>query len=202
MALGDPVCFRPDLYDIASLGVDCHSATSADIPGQMRLALQSARGTRNQNVLDGGKTPSTIRNEVEHAYNLGTIKGARAVGMASEIGSLAEGKLADIVIFDALSPGMVCATEQDPIAAVVLHSSIRDIDTVIVDGIIRKEGGRLLPSPVDGKTEEVLEWKYVASKLINSREKIEEKVQEIDYGKARKAIIKAFYIQEDTLATE
>ena len=151
MALGDPVCFRSDLYEISSLGIDCHTATSADIPGQMRLALQTARGVRNQRILDTGKTPRTIQYQVEQAFNLGTIKGARAVGMSSEIGSLAEGKLADIVIFDALSPGMVCAAAHDPVAAIVLHSSVRDVDTVIVDGIVRKESGKLGVVDVDKK---------------------------------------------------
>src|SRR5208282_797024 len=92
-------CFRSDLYEISSLGVDCHTATSAHIPGQMRLALQSARGIRNHCILDTGKTPRTIEYRVEQAFNPGTIKGARAVGMSGEIGSLTEENLADIVIF-------------------------------------------------------------------------------------------------------
>jgi cytosine/adenosine deaminase-related metal-dependent hydrolase len=99
MSLGIPVCFRSDLHSISSLGIDCHSVVSADIPGQMRLALQNARGIRNQAILDTGKTPRSIKFTVEQAFNLGTIKGARAVGMESEIGSLEEGKLADIVVF-------------------------------------------------------------------------------------------------------
>jgi cytosine/adenosine deaminase-related metal-dependent hydrolase len=50
------------------------------------------------------------------------------------LGSIEEGKLADLVIFDTSSPGMLCAAEQDPVAAIVLHSLIRDIETVMVNG--------------------------------------------------------------------
>src|SRR2546421_4798993 len=99
----------------------------------MRLALQLARHSTNQPLLDAGKFPANLKATTEQVFNLGTIQGARAVHM-DRTGSLAEGKLADIVIFDASNPSMICAAEQDPVAAVVRHSNIRDIDTVIIDG--------------------------------------------------------------------
>jgi cytosine/adenosine deaminase-related metal-dependent hydrolase len=199
MSLGDPICFHPDFHSISSLGIDCHTATSADIPGQMRLALQSARGRRNQRILNTGKTPASIEHQVEQAFNLGTIMGARAIGMGNELGSLEVGKFADLVVWDGMSPGMVCAVEQDPVAAVVLHSSVRDVEMVMIDGVVRKEGGKLCPVKVDGKD---MPWGDVARELLRSREEIEKKVQQIDYEKAKKGMIKAFYIQEDTLSHE
>jgi cytosine/adenosine deaminase-related metal-dependent hydrolase len=99
--------------------------------------------------IDAGKLPQKVNARVEEAFNLGTIQGARAVGMGAEIGSLTVGKLADIVIFDARSPGMLCAAEEDPVAAVVQHASIRDIEAVIVDGKIRKLDGKLVSVKVD-----------------------------------------------------
>ncbi|KAJ6563570.1 hypothetical protein DFH09DRAFT_1158419 [Mycena vulgaris] len=123
MAHGAPVCFRTDLFQIASLGVDCHSNNSGDMLSQMRLALQSARGTRNQRFVAQGVLPRA-------AFNLGTIMGARAVGMGAEIGSIRVGKRADLVVFDAQSPGMVCAADHDPVAAIVLHASVRDVETL------------------------------------------------------------------------
>ena len=44
---------------------------------------------------------------------------------------------------------MVCGAVHDPVAAIVLHSSVRDVDTVIVDRVIRKETGRLNPVDID-----------------------------------------------------
>lgn len=44
------VTFRDDLgvKDLGSFGIDCHSATSAFIPGEARIGLQGARGFRGQ----------------------------------------------------------------------------------------------------------------------------------------------------------
>ena len=102
--------------------------------------------------------------------------------------------MADIVIFDPLSPGMVCAAVHDPVTAIVLHSSVRDVDTVIVDGIVRKESGKLCAVDVDKEmgVGNVLEWKDVAAELVKSRQSIQEKVERIDYEKALKSIIKTF----------
>ncbi|KAF7364155.1 Metallo-dependent hydrolase [Mycena sanguinolenta] len=194
MGLGAPVCFRPDLHDISSLGVDCHTNNSGDMMSQMRLALQSARGTHNESFLDTGKIPRRISNTVEEAYNLGTIKGARAVGMEAEIGSIAVGKLADLVIFDGESPAMVCAAEHDPVAAIVLHASVRDIDTVIVDGRIRKAGGKLTTVELgDGET---MQWKDTARELLKRRERVEEEISKLDLQEAKKAITSVFHIDE------
>ncbi|KAJ7685791.1 hypothetical protein DFH06DRAFT_1159372 [Mycena polygramma] len=195
--LGLPVCFRPDLHAISSLGVDAHSNNSASVPSQMRLALQSAHGTHNQQFIAQGKLPRAVGATVEQAFNLGTIKGARAVGMGAEIGSIAVGKLADIVIFDAQSPGMVCAAEHDPVAAIVAHSSVRDIETVIVDGRIRKSGGKLLPVEVSGSGQEgLMEWPQVAAKLLRSRQRIQETFEGADVEGGKKVVLELFHANE------
>ncbi|KAJ7689797.1 hypothetical protein B0H17DRAFT_936852 [Mycena rosella] len=192
-AMGSPVCFRPDMHKVASLGVDCHANNSGDILSQMRLALQNARGAYNQPFVEAGKAPRVVSNTVEDAYNLGTIMGARAVGMGAEIGSIAVGKLADLVLFDGQSPSMVCAAAHDPVAAIVLHASVRDIDTVIVDGQIRKAGGKLKAVELaeEGK---LREWKDVATELLKSRERIEEEAGKLDMEAARKGTMAAFHI--------
>lgn len=43
------------------------------------------------------------------------------------------GVKADVLIFDATSLGMLTAVQEDPVAAIVLHSSVRDIETVIMN---------------------------------------------------------------------
>ncbi|KAJ7062326.1 hypothetical protein C8F01DRAFT_1210180 [Mycena amicta] len=178
MALGDPVCFRPDMHRFASLGVDCQSTNSGDMLSQMP-----------------GKAPRAISSTAEDAFNLATIHGARAVGMDSEIGSIAVGKLADLVIFDAETPAMVCAGEHDPVAAIVLHSSVRDIDTVIVDGQIRKVGGKLIAV----REGALMEWKDVAKELLKSRERMDEEYRKLDLEAAKKAAIKVFHVNESLI---
>lgn len=206
MALGNPVCFDDEFFPIASLGIDCHSVCSADIPSQMRYALNHARASRSQRILEArNKTPKAARYTVEQAFNLGTIMGARAAKMGGEIGSLEEGKLADIVIFNPLSPAMICAAQHDPVTAVVMHSSIRDVETVILDGIIRKIKGELLAVQVDpgaGIDKQTLEWSEIGIELLKSRQKIQEKVNKIDYSKVRVSMIKAIAIDESTISDE
>ena len=122
------------------------------------------------------------------------------------MGSLAEGKLADIVIFDTLSPAMVCATQQDPVAAVVLHSSPADIDIVIVDGVIKKDNGKL--KKIDVATAHAkwagnrttLIWADVAKELRVRRKLIAEELARIDMTRAEQGIMKAFYIDPTLLA--
>lgn len=75
---------------------------------------------------------------------------------------------------------MVCAAEQDPVAAIVLHSLIRDIETVIADGKIRKRGRRLVavnvdPASIPGASiaKHRIEWRYVVQEVLRSRGEIE-----------------------------
>ncbi len=134
MGMGNPMCFREGCTDNSSLGIDCHSNNSSSIPSQMRVALQSERARGNDVIIAQGKYLRSLNVSVQDAFKLGTIQGARAIRMDDMLGSIEAGKLADLVIFDGQTPGMICAAEADPVAAIVLHSSIRDIDTVIVDG--------------------------------------------------------------------
>ncbi|PCH04011.1 Amidohydrolase 1 [Penicillium occitanis (nom. inval.)] len=140
--LGEIVAFRNDTKSHASVGVDCHSNNSSDLLTQLRMGLQYARAAENSQAIGQGKYPS-VKIKVEEAFNLGTIQGAKAINLQDQIGSLEVGKRADIVVFEASSPGMVCAAEEDPVGAVILHAGTGDVETVIVDGVVRKERGKL-----------------------------------------------------------
>ncbi|KAJ5601485.1 hypothetical protein N7510_011019 [Penicillium lagena] len=184
MGHGDVVCFKGGCFDISSLGIDCHSNNSGDMVSQMRLALQHERSKRNEKLIAQGKRALSLDLLVQDVFRLGTIQGARAIHMEDKLGSIAVGKLADLVIFDSNSPGMICASEQDPVAAVVLHSSVRDIDTVIVDGRIRKRSGKLLSVEINPSHPDVnipqqrAEWSQVAKELILSRQRIEDAIKD------------------------
>lgn len=182
MGHGNIVCFREGCTDICSLGIDCHSNNSGDMVSQMRLAIQHERADRNEKLIANGKFSRSLNLHVQDVFRLGTIQGARAIHMEESLGSLTVGKLADIVIFDGESPGMICASEQDPVAAIVLHSSVRDVDMVIVDGHIRKSNGRLLPVQITPSLPgvnippQIMTWNQVAKKLIASRSRIEQAI--------------------------
>ncbi|KAL7933324.1 hypothetical protein V8C35DRAFT_328005 [Trichoderma chlorosporum] len=208
MGLGNPVCFRDDTKSISSLGIDCHSNNGSSMVNQMRLGLQAERGIRNSALIEAGKAPKHLNLSVQEVFRLGTVGGARAIGMQDQLGSLEEGKLADIVIFDGLSPGMICASEEDPVAAVVLHSSIADIETVIVDGKIVKQRGSLLPVDLDLSLTDLkpaktrLEWSDVAQELLKSRQRVIEAGKKSWGGNMEKAmadLAKLFYVDPNNL---
>jgi cytosine/adenosine deaminase-related metal-dependent hydrolase len=204
MALGEPTCFRTDLRDISSLGVDCHTTNSASIMGQMRLALQNARGTINQRLIELGKFPNTISPTVEEVFNLGTIKGARSVRMESDIGSLAIGKRADVIIFNGMSPAMVCAAQHSPVSAIVLHASSRDIEGVIIDGRICKTNGALVDITIDREISKSghneMSWEEIANELLKSRERVQERIDKTDFSTTREEVLTAFQIERSALS--
>ncbi len=63
-------------------------------------------------------------------------------GIADRTGSLTPGKKADIVIIDGDAVNTYPVI--DPVAAVVCAADISNVETVIIDGVIRKRDGRLV----------------------------------------------------------
>jgi cytosine/adenosine deaminase-related metal-dependent hydrolase len=194
------------LQDNAALGVDCHSCTAGSIISEARLGLQDARNHYNEYHMKQDKIPEPLPESlnVEAAFNLATIKGAEAVNMSGEIGRIAENFKADLTIFDALSPSMVGAAQHDPVAAIILHSSPADIETVIVDGIVRKKDGRLLPIQVDSNARatvdgDTLDWAVIAKEIVSSRAKMQKEIDKIDFKEAYDSIIKMFHVDEKKL---
>jgi cytosine/adenosine deaminase-related metal-dependent hydrolase len=195
MGLGEPVAFNPGLKCNASIGIDCHSNNSGDILSQLRLGMQHARGAENARAVEAGEYPR-VKIQLEEVFNLGTIQGARAVNMAEKIGSIEVGKLADLVVFNATSPNMVCVVEENPVAAILLHANAGDIEVVIVDGIIRKEAGQLVDVGVlgemNGEVVEFLAPGEVSKQLSESRRNIIERARGQDVARGMEFLYKTF----------
>jgi cytosine/adenosine deaminase-related metal-dependent hydrolase len=83
-------------------------------------------------------TALTARDVLEMA----TLGGARALGMADEVGSLEPGKAADLVLFPEHSPSL--ANIHDPYQKLVYCASVRDVAQVWVDGEPVVADGRVL----------------------------------------------------------
>jgi cytosine/adenosine deaminase-related metal-dependent hydrolase len=202
MASGaDPVAFREDL-PLTCLGADCHSCGPASMMHQMQMALASDRAMQNSKTFAEGHYPKKMRATVQSAFNLATIKAARAIKMDTDIGSIAVGKLADLVIFDTTSPSIICAAEHDPLTAIVRHAGVREIETVIIGGNIRKQNGSLKnvhlaegrEAGFDFKHEAVeakdgLSWKEVAKELSRSRGEIQGEINKVNKDLAKEKLI-------------
>lgn len=203
-----PVALFEDHYHNASIGVDCHSWGVTGIPGQMRLMLQAARGDRGGQLGRSGLWTVKTGFSAEQVFNLGTLGGAKACGLQDEIGSLKVGRKADIVIFDGETPSMLAAAAEDPVAAIVLHSNPSDIDTVIINGVVRKEAGKLLEVSVvsapDAAKSQVspgtnLHWADIVKNVLDSRKSLKEKAKGLDFVKSMQAFIDMWHFDRSAL---
>ena len=126
-----------------SLGVDLESAISGDMFTVARMAIGVQRAMDNANSKEAyGKLPDTSTITCKEALEWITIRGAQALKMEDQIGSLRVGKKADVVIIRASDINM-CPVH-DPISSVIMQTSLHNIDTVIINGEIKKRNGQLL----------------------------------------------------------
>lgn len=72
---------------------------------------------------------------------MATIRGAKALGLDAEIGSLEVGKRADVIVIDAAQPHL--APRHDPVALLVYSAQAADVSMVLVDGRILLEDRKL-----------------------------------------------------------
>lgn len=121
-----------------SLSLDTTAIAGAADPFQaMRLALGLANVARQDAC---AITPRAV-------LRMATLGGARALGLDTITGSITPGKRADLVLVDARALNL--APVADPAVAVVHSATPANVDTVIVDGEVRKRGGELVGVAAD-----------------------------------------------------
>jgi cytosine/adenosine deaminase-related metal-dependent hydrolase len=125
-----------------SLGVDLESAVSGDMLGQARVALGIQRSLDNVGYRAAhGSIPATSTVTTRQALQWVTVEGARMLGMLDRIGSLKAGKQADLVLIKASALNM--QPIHDAVSSVVIQTSLANIDSVMVAGQWKKQGGQL-----------------------------------------------------------
>jgi cytosine/adenosine deaminase-related metal-dependent hydrolase len=128
---------------VPSLGVDLESVISGEMFTQARVALGMQRALDNQAERETtGSIPATTTITAREALAWVTIEGARMLCMEDRVGSITPGKQADIVLIAAGALNM--QPVHDPVSAVVMQTSLANIDSVMVAGRWRKRNGRLL----------------------------------------------------------
>ncbi|MFY9608279.1 MAG: 5'-deoxyadenosine deaminase [Blastocatellia bacterium] len=107
-----------------SLGADGAACNNRlDMLTEMRTAALT------QKALHGPEVLPALR-----VLRMGTIDGARAVGLEGEIGSIEVGKRADLTLFDLRE--LRTTPCPDPVSAIVYAAEAANITTVIIDGRI------------------------------------------------------------------
>ena len=109
--------------------------TRSSRPSAAADTRQLGRGPRRTR-----RTPDLIT--ARQVLRWATLDGAKVAGIADRTGSITPGKKADLVIIDGHAVNV--APIIDPVAAVVCAADISNVDTVIIDGVVRKRDGKLL----------------------------------------------------------
>ena len=128
------------------LAAGCHVAIGADgapcnnrldVFAEMRLAALIQKPRLGADALPAGRV-----------LELATLGGARALGLEAEIGSIAPGKRADLVVLDLREPHLHPAMG-DPVSLVVYAACASDVRDVFVDGKPVVLGHELLTAPIE-----------------------------------------------------
>jgi 5-methylthioadenosine/S-adenosylhomocysteine deaminase len=113
-----------------SLGADgapCNNRL--DMFTEMRTAALLQKALHGPEVLPAGR-----------ALRMATIDGARAMGLADEIGSLEVGKRADVIAVDLRR--LHGSPETDVVSSLVYSAQASDVRTTIIDGhVVMRDGG-------------------------------------------------------------
>ncbi|QBR93135.1 amidohydrolase family protein [Nocardioides euryhalodurans] len=118
---------------LLTLSVDTLPLTgSADLWSVLRLTTGLHRGIAEQEL-----SISTRR-----VLEMATVDAARSLGLGDVVGSLTPGKRADLILVREHDIGTAPVTDVPNTLA--LATGAENVDTVIVDGRIRKRGGRLV----------------------------------------------------------
>lgn len=124
----------------ATIGLGCDAQTCSNNLDGVRAMYSSAilfrDARRDQNALPA-----------ETALEMATLHGARCALQEADLGSLESGKKADIVLFDATRPEW--RPLHHPVANLVFAADGHSADTVLIDGRVVMEGGRMTTVDVD-----------------------------------------------------
>lgn len=143
MGMGHSPALRTHAMGIRTgLGLDITSNYAAEMFTQMRVLLADQRGIDNDTTaMNHRAIPGRIYTEAKNALYLATMGGASAIHMEDVIGSLTPGKKADLQMIRCDVPNMTPLGNVEE--AIIYYANVGNIDTVMVDGEIRKRNGRL-----------------------------------------------------------
>jgi cytosine/adenosine deaminase-related metal-dependent hydrolase len=121
---------------------------AADIP--VGLSVDTVELTGNADMfgimkfiqnIENGKSENEFKLTARRVLELGTIEGARSMGIADKVGSLKAGKRADLIMVSTRDVNL--GVFGDPAHMLVTAAQPSNVDTVVVDGRILKRGGKL-----------------------------------------------------------
>jgi cytosine/adenosine deaminase-related metal-dependent hydrolase len=143
MGMGRPVFAQCERHGIKpTLSCDVISLNTGDLITQMRFALGFKRWADTEALNLSGGDPTSVSTTALQAIEWCTVNAADAIGMADRLGSITEGKQADLVVIGNRSVRQ--RPVLDPASTVVFQTEPEDIVHVFVAGKAVKRDGRLV----------------------------------------------------------
>jgi len=137
-----------------SLSMDTSVWWSGDLFSAMRTTLSADRSREHFEAHAKSETITHHALRAEQVVDWATRGGAKALGMDHLIGSLEQGKKADVVLIkNDASPAMFPVL--NPYGHVVFQAQRGDVHTVVVDGRVVKADGRLVGDDLSGAKQKV-----------------------------------------------
>ncbi|MEU5317300.1 amidohydrolase family protein [Streptomyces sp. NPDC021056] len=124
-----------------SLSIDVVTTVPGDMFTQIRAAFGAERARVNAECWQADVPVPETMLTARRMLEIATLNGAHVAGLEARTGSLTPGKRADVVAIDATALNV--APVHDAAAAVTLSADVSNVDTVLVDGVIRKRDGKL-----------------------------------------------------------
>ncbi len=161
MGMGYPVTWRLLSFGgRTGIGIDIVSNQSADMFTQIRLNMGIQRALQNDALYKAGRMPKVITPTTLQLLEIATIKGAEAIGLDKNTGSLTPGKEADLIMLRTDDINMFPVN--NPVNSIIMAANVGNIDTVMIRGRVLKKNGELVGVDI----------KNVREKLLKSQEKI------------------------------
>jgi cytosine/adenosine deaminase-related metal-dependent hydrolase len=129
-----------------SFTVDVTAQTPADPFEMLRTLVNAGRiqQAASSSLTAIAQARPDWRFSYRDAVELGTLSGANVLGIADQTGSLTPGKRADVIVVRKGDVNMMPAPDTDATMQLVQHAQPANVDTVFIDGRLRKQAGRLV----------------------------------------------------------
>ncbi len=107
--------------------------------------LDMFESMRTACLIQGGIHENEDRIDSKEAIKMATINGAKLLGLDDKIGSIEEGKDADLILVDisAKLDHITCLPNNDILSNLVYNTSGRDVTTTIVNGEVLMENRKM-----------------------------------------------------------
>ncbi len=156
LKLGSGYCPVPELIAAGinvAVGTDgTASNNNLDMSAELRSAALLAKGM--------SQDPTQVSAEV--ALSMGTINGAKLLGLEDKIGSLEIGKLADIIAIDLSDP--IAQPVHHPISQIVYSTSGDQVSHVWVNGQAKLVNGEFVDMDINGILAKAESWRKKMAK--------------------------------------